>query len=55
MFVKERIPGRERALWPVLESDGRPVWARGMQPADEVCATERSRRGVLIEEDQLRK
>jgi len=53
MFVKERIPSRERALWPVLESDGRAIWARGMQPADEVCAGKGSRLGVLIEEDQL--
>jgi tRNA(Ile)-lysidine synthase len=53
MFVKERIPSRERALWPVLESGGCAVWARGMQPADEVCASKRSRVGVLIEEDQL--
>lgn len=53
MFVKERIPNRERALWPVLESEGRAIWARGMQPADEVCTSKRSRLGVLIEEDQL--
>jgi len=53
MFVKERIPNRERALWPVLESGGRAVWARGMQPAAEVCASKSSRLGVLIEEDQL--
>jgi tRNA(Ile)-lysidine synthase len=53
MFVKERIPSRERALWPVLESDGRAIWARGMLPADEVCASGHSRHGLLIEEDQI--
>jgi len=53
LFLAGRIPSRERASWPVLESAGRVVWARGMPPADECCAGERTRRGVVIEEERL--
>lgn len=53
MFLAGRVPGRERARWPVLESDGRVVWARGMPPAEEYCAREGTQAGVVIEEDRL--
>jgi tRNA(Ile)-lysidine synthase len=53
MFLAGRIPSRERACWPVLESAGRVVWARGMPPADECCAWEGTRAGVVIEEQRL--
>lgn len=53
VFLAERIPVRERAGWPVLESDGRIVWVRGMLPADEYCANAGTRVGVLIEEQGL--
>jgi hypothetical protein len=53
MFLAGRIPSRERACWPVLESAGRVVWARGMLPADECCAWEGRRAGVVIEEQRL--
>jgi len=51
MFLAGRIPSRDRARWPVLESAGRLVWARGMPPADEFCARTGTRAGVVIEED----
>jgi tRNA(Ile)-lysidine synthase len=53
MFVASRIARGDRALWPVLESCGRVVWARGMAPAQEVCAGKGTRTGVLIEERKL--
>jgi tRNA(Ile)-lysidine synthase len=53
MFLAGRVPSRERAGWPVLESDGKVIWARGMPPADEFCAREGTRVGVVIEEDHL--
>lgn len=53
MFLAGRVPSRERASWPVLESDGKVIWARGMPPAAEFCAGEGTRVGVVIEEDNL--
>jgi len=53
MFLAGRVPSRERASWPVLESDGKVIWARGMPPADDFCAREGTRVGVVIEEDRL--
>ncbi|HXZ12168.1 MAG TPA: tRNA lysidine(34) synthetase TilS [Candidatus Sulfotelmatobacter sp.] len=53
MFLAGRVPSRERARWPVLECDGRVIWARGMPPAEEFCAREGTRAGVVIEEDRL--
>ena len=53
LFLAKRIPVRERTGWPVLESDGRIVWVRGMPPADEYCANAGTRAGVLIEEQGL--
>jgi tRNA(Ile)-lysidine synthase len=53
MFLAGRVPSRDRAHWPVLESDGRVIWARGMPPAEDFCAREGTRTGVVIEEDRL--
>jgi tRNA(Ile)-lysidine synthase len=53
LILAKRIPVRERAGWPVLESDGRIVWVRGMPAADEYCAKAGTRVGVLIEEQGL--
>jgi len=53
MFLAGRIPSRERGSWPVLESAGRVAWARGMPPAEDFCAREGTRAGVVIEEDRL--
>jgi tRNA(Ile)-lysidine synthase len=51
MFLAKRIPSLERAKWPVMESGGRVIWARGMPAADEFCAREGTERGLVIEED----
>jgi tRNA(Ile)-lysidine synthase len=53
MFLQNRIPGRERGLWPVLECEGRVIWTRGMPPASEFCAGEQTLVGVSIEEHPL--
>lgn len=51
MFLARRIPSRDRAKWPVMESGGRVIWARGMPAADDYCVREGTERGLLIEED----
>ncbi len=53
MFAAGRIPVRDRAGWPILESGGHVVWALGMPPAREFCAGEGTATGVVIEEDRL--
>jgi tRNA(Ile)-lysidine synthetase-like protein len=53
MFLAGRVPSRERAGWPVLESGGRVVWARGLPPAEEFCAREGTQAGLVIEEVRL--
>ncbi len=50
MFRIRKIPSRERRLWPVLESAGKVVWARGMPVAHEFCVGEQTQVGLLIEE-----
>jgi tRNA(Ile)-lysidine synthase len=53
MFVERQVPRGDRAGWPVLESAGRVAWVRGMPPADEFCAREGTRSGVVIEEERI--
>jgi len=52
MFLAGRVPSRDRAGWPVLESGGRVAWARGLPPADEFCARKGTQAAVVIEEEQ---
>jgi tRNA(Ile)-lysidine synthase len=53
LFLAGRIPSRQRTCWPVLESGGQVIWARGMAPADEYCARKGTSIGVVIEEDRI--
>jgi tRNA(Ile)-lysidine synthase len=53
MFVAGRVRSGDRTIWPVLESAGRIIWARGMPPAEEYCARHSTRLGVVIEEQAL--
>ena len=53
MFLAGRIPRSQRASWPVLESGGQVIWARGMAAADEFCVRQTTTVGVVIEEDRL--
>jgi tRNA(Ile)-lysidine synthase len=52
LFLAGRVPSRDRAAWPVLESGGRVAWARGLPPADEFCARMGTQAAVVIEEEQ---
>lgn len=53
LFLIQRIPLRQRSIWPVLESAGHVIWARGFPPAAEFSACRRTRTGVLIQESRL--
>jgi len=53
MFLARRVPGRQRAGWPVLESAGQVIWARGMPAAEAFCASEGTEWGVVIEEERV--
>ena len=53
MFLAERVPRQQRVHWPVLESAGQVIWARGMAPAEEFCVRERYEGGFVIEEESL--
>lgn len=53
MFLAGRVPCGSRRIWPVLESAGQVVWARGMPAAEGFCAKERTRFGIVIEEQGL--
>jgi tRNA(Ile)-lysidine synthase len=48
-----RIGIRDRAGWPVLTSNGKLVWARGLPVAAEFAAREKTRAGVLIAEEEI--
>ncbi len=53
MLLVSRIAAADRRGWPVLESGGQIVWAKGMEAAEGFCAREGMRAGVLIEECKL--
>jgi tRNA(Ile)-lysidine synthase len=50
LFLMRRVPLRQRSGWPVLESAGIVIWARGFPPAADFSACRQTRSGVLIEE-----
>jgi tRNA(Ile)-lysidine synthase len=53
MFLAGRVSSGDRARWPVLESGGQVIWAQGMPAAEDFRAKEKTRTGVVIEEDVL--
>jgi tRNA(Ile)-lysidine synthase len=53
MLLAARVPVQERREWPVLESAGFVVWARGMPVAQAVRACEKTRVAVVIAEEKL--
>jgi tRNA(Ile)-lysidine synthase len=53
LFLAGRVPRRDRAGWPVLESGGRVAWARGLPPSHEFCARNGTHAAVVIEEEQF--
>ncbi len=53
MLLAARVPMEARREWPVLESAGQVIWARGMPVAVGFCASEATRTGLVIEEGKL--
>jgi len=51
MFLAARVPIGVRRGWPVLESAGQVVWARGMPVANGFCARGGTRTGLVITEE----
>jgi tRNA(Ile)-lysidine synthase len=54
MFLRARVPARDRLRWPVLTSAGRVAWVQGMPPAAEFAAREKTRKYLVIDAEQLR-
>jgi|HubBroStandDraft_1064217.scaffolds.fasta_scaffold03146_5 tRNA(Ile)-lysidine synthase len=53
MLLAARVPVQERREWPVLESAGFVIWARGMPVAQAVRACKKTRVAVVIAEEKL--
>ena len=45
-----KVPARQRSSWPVLESGGQIIWARGFPPAKVAAASSESKQILIIEE-----
>ncbi len=50
LMAQRKIPVGQRKGWPVLESGGEIVWARGFPPASLIAASPSSDQVILIEE-----
>jgi tRNA(Ile)-lysidine synthase len=53
MLLAARVPAQKRGGWPVLESAGFVIWARGMPVAEAVRACKKTRVAVVIAEEKL--
>lgn len=53
LFLAARVPRRDRPSWPLLASQGRVVWVRGLPPAEEFCAGPSTKAGLIVEEFQV--
>jgi len=53
LFNEKRVSRWEREGWPVLESGGELVWARGFSVAAEHAANERTQAGIVIAEEKI--
>ncbi len=49
LLLAQRVPAGERAAWPVLESEGRIVWALGLPPSADHLVSKATKRGLVIE------
>ncbi len=52
MFLAARIPQAQRASWPVLTSQGKLAWVKGMPAAVEFAASPSTTRGLVIREER---
>jgi tRNA(Ile)-lysidine synthetase-like protein len=53
LLNKKGISRWDRNGWPVLTSDGAIVWARGFPVAADFAADEKTRTGLVIDEEPL--
>jgi tRNA(Ile)-lysidine synthase len=53
LLNEKRINRWQREGWPVLTSGDVVVWARGFEVAEDFAATERTRSGIVIAEENL--
>lgn len=53
LLQEKHIPQPQRKSWPVLESAGMVIWARGFPVAREYAVSGKTRLGVLISEESL--
>ena len=51
LFLSKRIAASERRGWPVLVSEGKLAWVRGMPPAEEFAAGKDTKTLLLIDEE----
>jgi tRNA(Ile)-lysidine synthase len=52
LLLERRIAGKDRTVWPVMTSGGKPVWASGLPVAAEYAAGPGTKRALLIFEEQ---
>ncbi|MGC1382651.1 MAG: tRNA lysidine(34) synthetase TilS [Candidatus Acidiferrales bacterium] len=50
LLLANRVPSAARSTWPVLESDGRIIWAMGMPPSADFLVSPATRIGLVIED-----
>ena len=53
LLLKSRIPRPEREGWPVLASGESLIWASGFPVADQLAAGRRTRKGLVISEEEV--
>ena len=53
LFQEKHVPAEQRALWPVLTSEERVVWAKDFPVSAEFAARENTLEAVLIEASKL--
>jgi tRNA(Ile)-lysidine synthase len=53
LLLERRIAGKDRAVWPVLTSDGKPIWSSGLPVAAEYAAGPETRQALVIVEEGI--
>jgi len=53
LFWERGVPAAERASWPVLEADGRVVWAWSFGAAEDAAAGAATRRAIVVREETI--
>lgn len=53
LFLRQRVPLRQRRLWPVLEDEKGIVWARGFPAASSAVTGPETRRILRVTEERM--